>query len=330
MSGHAPATVTVLCGGLGGARLAMATVEACRSATTTFVTNVADDWNVGGLLVCPDTDAVLYALSDRFDAQRGWGVVGDVFPGPRASEPSWFGIGEFDRVTHQRRAALLASGLGLGEATQRLAADAGVDARVIPVTGDAVRTRIMTDTGWHAFQEWMVRDRGPDVRAVQWHGLDHALPSAGVIDALQRSDVVVIASSSPIASLAPILGVAGVREELLRRSGPTVALSPMVLGRPPVTDRDRHRESARRRLMAAAGVQHDPAAVATWLAPLVTHFVVDPTDVAWCDAIGTTGARPLVAPVIGIDAAERRSLVDLFDSMGGWRRSPVVAMARVS
>jgi LPPG:FO 2-phospho-L-lactate transferase len=325
-----PATITVLSGGLGGARLAMATVEAGRSASTTFVTNVADDWNVGGLPVCPDTDAVLYALSHRFDADRGWGVIDDVFPGPRASEPTWFGIGERDRVTHEMRAELLASGITLAEATQQLADGAGIKARVIPVTGDPVRTRIRTATGWHAFQEWMVRDRGPEVHDIRWDGLETARPSPGVIDAIVRSDIVVIASSSPMASLAPILGVDGVRIVLERRQGPTVALSPVVVGRALATDRDRHRDAARRRLMSAAGIGHTPGAIATWLMPLVTHFAVDPSDAGCYEAVAATGALPVIAPVIGIDANERRALVELFDSLREWRRTPLRAMAHVS
>ncbi|MEZ5215720.1 MAG: hypothetical protein R2715_03780 [Ilumatobacteraceae bacterium] len=79
--------ITVLCGGFGGARLAMALREAGIADRCTFVTNVADDCAVGPLLVCPDTDAVLYGLSGCFDDERGWGIRGDRFPGPAPGEP---------------------------------------------------------------------------------------------------------------------------------------------------------------------------------------------------------------------------------------------------
>lgn len=325
-----PARVTVLSGGLGGARLAMAAVECGTTAETTFITNVADDWSVGGLPVCPDTDAVLYALSNTFDAERGWGVIGDVFPGPRGDEPSWFGIGQRDRATHEHRRALLDHGGTLATATTALARAADIDARVIPVTCDPVRTRIRTATGWHAFQEWMVRDRGPRVLDIRWDGIEAARPTAGVIDALIDADVVVVASSSPMASLAPILGVSGVRHALETRRGPTLALSPMVLGRPPSNDRDRHRETARRQLLAAAGIDHTPGAIAQWLSPLITHFVVDPTDARWSADIAATGAAPVVAPVIGIDAIERRALAQLFASMRQWQRPSRSSMAPTS
>ena len=94
-------------------------VESGTSADTTFVTNVADDWCVGGLPVCPDTDAVLYALSGRFDEDRGWGIVGDVFPGTAS--------GRAAVVRHRRRRSrdaraprgqLLDAGASLSPATQ--------------------------------------------------------------------------------------------------------------------------------------------------------------------------------------------------------------------
>ncbi|MBI5090652.1 MAG: YvcK family protein [Actinobacteria bacterium] len=319
--------MTVLCGGLGGARLALAAVEGGTASSTTFVTNVADDWDVGGLPVCPDTDAVLYALSGRFDTDRGWEVRGDVFPGPRHGEPSWFGIGDLDRATHQRRRSLLESGATLADATDALAAAAGAVARVIPATDHPVRTRIRTSTGWNGFQEWLVRDRAPHVDEVRWVGLTEATASRGVVDAVDQADLVVIASSSPIASLAPILGIAEIRGALERRSRhstrPTLALSPVVIGRPPTTERDRHREAARVRLPRSVGIEHTHVAIARWLAPLVSHFAVDPSDASWSDDVAETGVIPVLAPVIGADVEERRDLVALFDSMaqGAARRS---------
>src|SRR5512147_1404085 len=128
--------ITALCGGLGGARLALALQAAGLESRTCFVTNVADDCEVGGLLVCPDTDAVLYALGGLFDDERGWGVRGDVFPACAEGADDWFHIGERDRRQHHARSALLASGLSLSAATAHLAKGLGVAARVLPASND--------------------------------------------------------------------------------------------------------------------------------------------------------------------------------------------------
>lgn len=312
--------IVVLSGGLGGARLALAVTEAGVADDTIFVTNVADDWTVGALPVCPDTDAVLYALAGRFDEERGWGVRGDVFPGPAPGEPAWFGIGDLDRAHHERRAALLASGATFSEATAALAAAVGVTAIVTPVTDAPVRTEVRYGGRWTSFQEWLVRDHGPTVEDVRWAGLDRATTAPGVLEAIARADVVVLASSSPVASLAAILGVDGVRAALGRRPGPIVALSPVVVNRPPTNDRDRHRGAARAALLSAAGLDHTPAAVAGWLGGLITHFALDPVDDEWATAVAATGAVPVHAPVIGIDPDERAELLRTVIGLASWSR----------
>jgi LPPG:FO 2-phospho-L-lactate transferase len=304
-----PMRYCVLSGGLGGARLALALTESDADDSAVFITNVADDWLVGELPVCPDTDAVIYALTGRFDEERGWGIVGDDFPGPRAGEPGWFGIGRLDRRTHDDRARLLNTGLTLAATTAELARNAGARAVVIPVTEDPVRTQIRSGESWLSFQEWLVRDRCPAVDEVRWAGLEAASASPGVLSSVVDAAVVVVGSSSPIASLLPIVKIQQVREALLHRTKPTVALSPVVLGRPIVTSRDAHRDNARRRLLAAAGVDYTPLAIAQWLSPLITHFIVDPSDAMWVDAIADIGVVAMVAPVIGDSPAARRDLM---------------------
>ena len=312
--------IVVLSGGLGGARLALAMSEAGLVDRCTFVTNVADDWTVGDLPVCPDTDAVLYALSGRFDDERGWGIRGDVFPGARAGEPTWFGIGDADRAHHRVRRSLLSAGSTRSQATASLAAAAGITAKVTPVTDDEIHTRVRHSGRWVAFQEWLVRDRCPPPDDVCWDGLDRSSPAPGVVEAITGADLVLIASSSPVASLEPILGVSGVRQALTARAGPTVALSPVVQARPLTTERDRHRAHARALLMAWAGLDHTPGAVARWVAPLASHVAIDPRDSVWADAVRATGAEPVLAPVIGLDTGERRALVDAMLAVAGGRQ----------
>lgn len=302
--------IVVLSGGLGGARMALALSEAVLADRCTFVTNVADDWSVGDLPVCPDTDAVLYALAGRFDDERGWGIRGDTFGGPRAGEPPWFGIGDADRAHHEARRRLLDGGATPSGATTALARAAGIAASVVPVTDDVVRTRVRHGGRWAAFQEWMVRDHCPAPDAISWAGLDRARPAPGVFDAIAGAELVIIGSSSPMASLAPILGVGGVRAALSARHGPTVALSPVVAGRPLVTDRDRHRAAARAALMACRGLAHTPGDYARWIAPLASHVVLDPSDAAWSPDVTDLGLEVLLAPVIGADPDEREALVD--------------------
>ncbi|MEO8601649.1 MAG: 2-phospho-L-lactate transferase CofD family protein [bacterium] len=317
--------ITVLCGGLGGARLALALQAAGAEDRSCFVTNVADDCESGGLRVCPDTDAVSYALAGLFDEGRGWGIRGDVFP---ASQPGghWFHVGERDRRNHLARAALLAAGLSLSAASARLAAGLGVRARILPASDDDLRTHIHTPRGVLAWQEWLVRERAePPVTAVEYRGLAAARPSEGVLAAVRGADLLVLAASSPMASIVPTLALPGVLAAIRARRGPTVAISPVVLRRPVLTESDARRAQARAMLLAAVGCAHHPVAVAESYAGLIDAYVLDEADAADAGAIERLGLQPLVAPTYAAAGASRliaalRSLLPT--QTAGWRPAP--------
>ena len=65
--------VTVLSGGVGGARFLRGVVAVVDPVDLAIVGNVADDIEILGLHVSPDLDSVLYALAGVADEERGWG-----------------------------------------------------------------------------------------------------------------------------------------------------------------------------------------------------------------------------------------------------------------
>ncbi|CAB4925527.1 unannotated protein [freshwater metagenome] len=304
-------SITALCGGLGGARLALALGQLAAEAT--FITNVGDDWSVGELLVCPDTDAVIYALAGLFDEDRGWGVRDDVFPGPRENEPPWFGLGVRDRQHHELRHELLLGGSDLADATATIVRGLGISARVIPVTGDPNPTCIDTSQGRLAFQEWLVRDRAqPQVTQVEWPGSAVAAPSRDVLMSIETAGVVVISSSSPVASIEPSLRVPGVREALIarkERGGRTVGISPIVSGHLAVGPRDTHRAHARETLMRAMGMTPDLAGIADWISPWASHMIIDPVDAFAAKVLERSDLEVSIAPILDQDAKSRAELV---------------------
>lgn len=301
--------ITAVCGGFGGARFALALAQEGLDDHSTLITNVADNWVVDGLLVCPDIDAVLYALDGRLDEERGWGIRGDEFPASRSGATRWFNLGVQDRAHHRRRAALLASGADLAVATEAQAREAGIAARVVPASLSPRGSVIVTDDGPSAFQEWLVRDHArPVVRDVWWPG--PATPAPGVVPAVEEADLVVLTSSSPVASLDPTLELDGVRAALAARRAagrPVVLISPVV-STPPTVERDRRRHHARAALLAARGIPHEPVAVVEHLADVVTHVVLDPADADRVPAL-PSGVSGSVAPIVAQDAASRAALV---------------------
>ena len=78
--------VTVLSGGVGGARFVQGLLHGLRAGMVpggstdtevTVVANTADDWWIHGLKVCPDLVTVMYTLGNGIDPDRGWGLGGE-------------------------------------------------------------------------------------------------------------------------------------------------------------------------------------------------------------------------------------------------------------
>ena len=65
--------ITVLAGGIGGARFLRGVRAACPDADITAVVNTGDDVTLHGLRIAPDLDSCMYTLGGVHDAERGWG-----------------------------------------------------------------------------------------------------------------------------------------------------------------------------------------------------------------------------------------------------------------
>ena len=234
--------VVVLSGGGGGARLAGALSGEARGRQVVVVTNTGDDFEHLGLLICPDTDSVLYTLSGKIDQQRGWGRAEEswlVFEELKnIAGPAWFQVGDKDLALHLSRASLLSDGQGLVEATRALAKQLGVPDSVIvvPATESPVRTHVLTDQGRMAFQEYFVGQRcEPVLKDVIYEGVDAASPSQWLVDLLSQRGTreidVVLGPSNPFLSLGPILDIPGMLSLLRQQARRVVAVSPIIGGR---------------------------------------------------------------------------------------------------
>ena len=293
--------LTLLCGGFGAARL-LSGRPSHVDADLTCIVNTADDLDYAGLHVSPDLDTVCYALAGRYDFERGWGLAGDTFRNAEALQrfgEGWFGIGDEDLATHLHRTERLRSGATLTEATAGLAAGLGLSARVLPMTDDRVRTTVVTEDGQLPFQEWLVRHGArPPVVKVEHDGAEEARPGPGVVDAIVHADLVVVAPSNPVSSIGPILELAGVHDALVSRVLPTVAVTPVVTGRDPVTEAERFRARVREAFMMSRGLEHTAASVAGLYSGFATSFVLDIYDGHQSPAIEARGLEVVLADTL--------------------------------
>ena len=292
---------TLLAGGTGTPKLLAGAKAHVDPAELTVVGNTGDDVELGGLLVCPDLDTVLFHEGGVLDTDRWWGIDGDshetnaelhrladaagLDDGPQflpddkqttgreiARWRRFSGIAEFmtigdrDRAVHITRTSLLDEGHSLTETTAILADAFGVEVTLLPMSDDPVASLIHTDSGLLHFQAYWVGHRGDVVvDDVEFRGADDAEPTDDVLDALDNP--VVIGPSNPVTSIGPMLALDGVEAALDETD--VVAVSPFI--------EDRVFSGPAADLMAATGLEPSTQGVADAY-PFVDAFVLDTDD----------------------------------------------------
>lgn len=246
--------ITVLAGGVGGARFVRGLREECArrwpdgnggtEASVDVVVNTGDDLWLAGLRLMPDFDSLLYALAGVNDAERGWGRAGET---ERVAAElrewgvgwPWFTLGDLDLGTHLARTAWLREGATPSEVAARLQTRWPLGVRLIPATDTEVDTYVEVadaavpggEREMH-FQEWWTRYRAslPAV-AFRQRNIEVARPAPGVVEAIIGADLVLVAPSNPVVSIGTILSIPGIREAVVETSAPVVGVSPIIGGR---------------------------------------------------------------------------------------------------
>lgn len=302
--------VTFLSGGTGTPKLLAGADAVFPPEETTVVANTGDDIELGGFLVCPDLDTVLFLGGDVLDRETWWGIDGDtaethnelkdlaekaaIDGGPRylgaeaqtsgrdisrwrrfSAVGEFMHIGDRDRAVHLTRTGLLDEGHSLTDVTRTLADAFDVPWNLLPMSNDPVTTTIHTDGGMMHFQEFWVGHNGePEIESVEFRGADEATATDAVREAL--SSPVVLGPSNPITSVGPMVAIDEIRAAL--ESTPVVSVSPFI--------EDKVFSGPAPKLMAAEGYEASTAGVAEAY-PFVDAFVLDTED-------GTELNRPVV------------------------------------
>jgi len=271
-------TWVVLCGGSGGAKLAVGLAQLLGERLAVIV-NTGDDFTHLGLYISPDVDTVLYSLAGVVNEETGWGRRTETWTFMGAlgelAGPTWFKLGDADLATHVDRSWRLCAGESLTQIGAHQRAALGVTARILPMSDDPVRTLLETDAGVLSFQEYFVRHQcRPIVRAIRFDGAGAARPTRDVVDALSARDLagVIIGPSNPWLSVDPILAVAGMRDVMRAGGAPIVAVSPIIGGKAV--------KGPTAKIMGELGLPPDSRTVARHYAGLIDGFVIDSADQA--------------------------------------------------
>jgi len=312
--------ITVLSGGMGGARFLQGLLHGIRSgslpgvsptAEVTVVANTADDIWVHGLKVCPDLDTVMYTLGDGIDLERGWGRREETWSvrtelAAYGVEPTWFGLGDRDVATHLVRTQMLEAGYPLSTVTEALCRRWEPGVRLLPMSDDRVETHIAiadpdSPSGRRVvhFQEYWVRLRASvPAEAVVVVGLDESTPGPGVLDAISGADLVLLPPSNPVVSIGTILGVPGLRDAVRATAAPVVGVSPII--------GSSHVRGMAEQVLGAIGVEVSAAAVglhhgARSAGGVLDGWLVADTDQAQVQRVRDGGLACAAVPLLMTD-----------------------------
>ncbi len=308
--------ITLLAGGVGGARFLRGVLAAAPEAEVTVIGNTGDDIELFGLHVSPDLDTVMYTLGGGISEEQGWGRDCDSYTvqselGAYRAGPDWFSLGDRDFATHLVRTELLKSGQPLSAVTARLCERWQPGVRLLPMTDDDVQTHVLLGAGASPdtvhFQEWWVRLHAKiPARGFIPIGADLATPAPGVLTAIADADFVLLPPSNPVVSIGIILAIPGIAEAVAAKT--VVGVSPVIGGAPVRGMADA--------CLTAIGVPTTAAAVAAhYGAELLDGWLVDSADAEVVGAPELAGitvkAVPLYMTDIAATAAMAATAIDL-------------------
>lgn len=308
--------IVALAGGVGGAKLADGLQRVVGEGLTVIV-NTGDDFELHGLYVSPDLDTVMYTLAGVANPESGWGLIGDTFHNlemmSEYGAARWFKLGDRDLATHILRSQMLREGESLSQVTRKLAGSLGVRAAALPMTDERVATRVDTDEGELAFQEYFVqRHWQPVVRSVRFDGIEKALPVAEGVQAIEGADAIVLCPSNPFVSIEPILAVRGMKESLRKSKGIKIAVSPIVGGQA--------LKGPAAKIFRELGMEASALEVARRYVGLVDTFVIDTADEAEATGIAALGMDVRIGETVMATIEDREKVAE---EIVNWVKAPM-------
>ncbi|MBM4424960.1 MAG: 2-phospho-L-lactate transferase [Chloroflexi bacterium] len=290
--------ILAFAGGVGGAKLALGLARALDPNRLAIAVNTGDDFEHLGLNISPDLDTVMYTLAGLANPETGWGLAGETWnfldAASRLGGEAWFRLGDRDLATHIERTRRLRGGESLSEITRAFCAHLGVTAEVIPMSDDPVRTIICADEGALPFQEYFVhRKCEPRVRDFEFAGIALARPLPRLLERLAEADALIYCPSNPYVSVAPIVGLPGLRLliESRRAAGmPVVAVSPIVGGAA--------LKGPAAKMMIELGLDSTVIALAKHYAGTIDGLVIDSVDADSAPRIESLGIKTMATDTV--------------------------------
>jgi LPPG:FO 2-phospho-L-lactate transferase len=296
--------ITVLAGGTGSIKIIRG-LASCTS-NLSIISNIGDNFWFNGLYVCPDIDTCIYGLAGILDKGRGWGIRNDSFSYLNSmkllGEETWFQIGDKDLITHFIRTKMLSKGYSLSTVVKWIALNQyNIIKKIIPVSDTHVETRIVTDKGDMNIQEFWVKNKAkPRVLDVYYKNSERAKCNKDALRIIRSSDIIIIAPANPISSIAPILSLNQIKEELIEQRDKIIAISP-VIGNKAIS-------GPARKYLSAKGIESSVVGIAKFYSQLISKIVIDNSDSSFSKEINKIGVSSFETNILMNNSKEEKRL----------------------
>ncbi len=290
--------IIALSGGVGGAKLLHGLYRVLPPGTLAAIINTGDDFEHLGLHISPDIDTALYTLADLAHPEQGWGRRDETWNFMRALESiggeTWFRLGDADLALHVERTRRLDAGESLSAIIASFASSLGILAQIMPMSDEPVATRVITDEGELAFQDYFVRRRcAPVLRGLRFDGAGEARLTESARAAFESPDLeaIIIAPSNPWLSIDPLLAIPELRRALETAKCPRIAVTPIIAGDAV--------KGPTAKIMSELGISVSPPSVAEHYRGLIDGFVLDARDkdIGWRTGLDIEIVDTLMATV---------------------------------
>jgi len=283
----------LLCGGVGGAKLALGFKNSIDPDNLTIAVNTGDDFTHLGLRICPDLDTVMYTLAGESDKSKGWGRKDESWNMLSALSDmkgeTWFQLGDKDLATHIQRTYLINSGLSLTAATHDLCESFNLPHHIFPMSNQSVETYIQTKNRLLSFQEYFVKLKcEPPVTDFVFKGLDKADFNEDLD--LSIYDEIIICPSNPYVSINPMLQLPKLKNYLHDYSHKVTTISPIVNAQ--------SLKGPTAKMMQELGKEVSVKTIAKFYKNYSQRIFIDSSDVSESDALNDLGYEVHITDLI--------------------------------
>ena len=289
--------ILALSGGVGGVKLIQGFTKILSPDQLITIVNTGDDEEFLGLRICPDIDTTIYTLSGQSNKKTGWGLEKESWKILKSLEKmginQWFKIGDNDLVTHLIRTHFLKSGKTLTETTNKIRKLYGLKFKILPMSDEWFKTKLITKNKKMSFQEYFVKEKSkPVINSIIWENDNQkniSSPSDQFKKSLKLASSIVFCPSNPLLSIAPIIKLKGIKKKIQNFEGNKIMISPIRSGHafkgPTI------------KIMNELNYDPSPLGLIKFYKGLCNIFILDPEDYKYKDDIIKEGIKPIFEPL---------------------------------